>query len=167
MRPKVRKWKRNVMFCVSSLVLLAGVSSLAVAQERSQPAAGGLDGYKNEFEVDVFFARDSAVLGEAAIKDLSNLAGIAKSLNGYMIEIAGYSSNTLSSEADRKVSEERATAVARYFVDVKKIPAQRILVPVGYGSKQPVASNRDAQGRELNRHVDVKILVNKKLDQGL
>ena len=41
-----------------------------------------LDDYKNEFEVDVFFARDSAVLDKTVIKDLANLAGIAKSLNG-------------------------------------------------------------------------------------
>jgi outer membrane protein OmpA-like peptidoglycan-associated protein len=153
-----------MLFCQTSLLLFAALSSFAVAQKTSQPAAGSSDGYKNEFEVDVFFAKDSAVLDQAAINDLSNLADIAKSLNGYMIEIAGYSSNTLSIEADRKVSVERATAVARYFVDVKKIPVLRILVPVGYGSKQPVASNSDAEGRELNRHVDVKVLVNKRLD---
>ena len=44
-----------------------------------------LDDYKNEFEVDVFFARDSAVLNEKAKEDLANLADIAKSLDGYMI----------------------------------------------------------------------------------
>jgi outer membrane protein OmpA-like peptidoglycan-associated protein len=164
MKPKVHTWNRNVMLFVSTLLLFVALSGFALAQKTSQPAAAASDGYKNEFEVDVFFAQDSAVLDEAAIKDLSNLADIAKSLDGYMIEIAGYSSNTLPSEIDRKVSVERATAVARYFLDVKKIPVQRILVPVGYGSKQPVASNRDAQGRELNRHVDVKILVNKRMD---
>ena len=124
-----------------------------------------LDDYKNEFEVDVFFPRDSAVLDKTAIKDLANLADIAKSLSGYMIEIAGYSSNTLPSKTDRRLSEERAAAVARYFREAKNIPMRRILVPVGYGRKQPVASNRDPHGRELNRRVDVKILVNKSLAQ--
>lgn len=126
-----------------------------------------LDDYKNEFEVDVFFARDSAVLDKTAIRDLANLADIAKSLNGYMIEIAGYSSNTLSPDVDRKLSEERAAAVAQYFLEVKGIPMRRILVPVGYGRKQPVASNSDPHGRELNRRVDIKVLVNKGLGQGL
>jgi outer membrane protein OmpA-like peptidoglycan-associated protein len=123
-----------------------------------------LDDYKNEFEVDVFFPKGESALDETAIRDLANLAGIAKSLNGYMIEIAGYASNTLNSEADRKLSEERAAAVARYFRE-KDIPLRRILVPVGFGSTQPVASNRDPQGRELNRRVDIKVLVNKR--QGL
>jgi outer membrane protein OmpA-like peptidoglycan-associated protein len=124
-----------------------------------------LDDYKNEFEVDVFFPKGSADLDEAAIRDLANLAEIAKSLNGYMIEIAGYSSNTLNTDADRKLSEERAATVARYFRE-KNIPLRRILVPVGFGSTQPVASNRDPQGRELNRRVDIKVLVNKRQGQG-
>jgi outer membrane protein OmpA-like peptidoglycan-associated protein len=126
-----------------------------------------LDDYKNEFEVDVFFARDSAVLNEKAKKDLANLADIAKSLDGYMIEIAGYTSNTLSKEADQKLSEERAAVVAQYFREVKHIPMRRILVPVGYGATHPAVRNDDPYDRELNRHVDIKVLVNKSLGQGL
>jgi len=125
-----------------------------------------LDEYKNEFEVDIFFARDSAVLDEKAKKDLDNLADIAKSLNGYLIEIAGYSSNTLSKEADQKVSEERAAVVAQYLRERKDIPLRRILVPVGYGATHAAVSNKDAYDRELNRHVDIKILVNQSLGQG-
>src|SRR6202041_3667563 len=125
-----------------------------------------LDDYKNEFEVDVFFPKGSADLDEAAIRDLANLADIAKSLSGYMIEIAGYSSNTLTSEADPKVSEERAAVVAQYLREAKDIPLRRILVPVGYGAAHPVVSNKDAYDRELNRHVDIKVLVNQNLGQG-
>jgi outer membrane protein OmpA-like peptidoglycan-associated protein len=133
-----------------------GAGAVAMLKQR----VSDLDDYKNKFEVDVFFARDSAVIDEAAKRDLANLADIAKSLDRYMIEIAGYSSNTLSKETDQKVSEERAAAVARYLLEVKDIPLRRILVPVGYGTTHPVASNSDPQGRELNRRVDVKILVN-------
>ncbi len=125
-----------------------------------------LDDYKNEFEVDVFFARDSAVLDERAKKDLDNLAGIARSLDGYLIEIAGYASNTLSKEADQKLSEERAAVVAQYLREEGDIPLRRILVPVGYGATHPAVSNKDAYDRELNRHVDIKVLVNQSLGQG-
>jgi outer membrane protein OmpA-like peptidoglycan-associated protein len=143
---------------------LATVDAAAAAMLHQRVSE--LDDYKNEFEVDVFFARDSAVLDQTAIRDLANLADIAKSLSGYMVEIAGYSSNTLPAETDRKLSEERAAAVAQYFREVKNIPMRRILVPVGYGRTQPVASNRDSQGRELNRRVDIKVLVNKSLEPG-
>lgn len=138
----------------------------AVAAAMLNQRVSELDDYKNEFEVDVFFAKGSAVLDKTAIRDLANLADIAKSLSGYMIEIAGYASNTLTSEADRKLSEERAAVVARYFLEAKNIPMRRILVPVGYGSTEPVSSNRDPKGRELNRRVDIKVLVNKSLGQG-
>jgi outer membrane protein OmpA-like peptidoglycan-associated protein len=127
-----------------------------------------LDGYKNEFEVDVFFSEGSSVLGETAKRDLANLADIAKSLNGYMIEVSGYAAHHKFSLAeDQKLSEERAAAVTRYFLKVKSIPMRRILVPVGYGATHSVASNQNAQGRELNRHVDVKVLVNRGVRQSM
>jgi outer membrane protein OmpA-like peptidoglycan-associated protein len=40
-------------------------------------------------------------------------------------------------------------------------------VPVGYGATHPVASNENAHGRYLNRHVDIKVLVNKSAGQGM
>jgi outer membrane protein OmpA-like peptidoglycan-associated protein len=127
-----------------------------------------LDGYKNEFEVDVFFPEGSTVLGETAKRDLDNLADIAKSLSGYMIEISGYAAHhKFSIEEDQKLSEERAAAVARYFLEIKHVPMRRILVPVGYGASHPVANNEDAHGRELNRHVDIKVLVNKNVGQDM
>jgi outer membrane protein OmpA-like peptidoglycan-associated protein len=134
----------------------ADAAAVAMVNQR----VSNLDDYKNEFEVDVFFARDSAVLDETAKRDLANLADIAKSLDGYLIEIAGYTSNTLGAEVDQKLSEERAAAVASYFREVKNIPMRRILVPVGYGATHPAVSNQDPKLRELNRRVDIKVLVN-------
>jgi outer membrane protein OmpA-like peptidoglycan-associated protein len=121
-----------------------------------------LDDYENEFEVDVFFGRDSAVLSQRTKKDLDNLAEIARSLNGYLIEIAGYTSNTLGAEVDQKLSEDRAAAVAGYFRE-KDIPIRRILIPVGNGASHPAVSDKDLRLRELNDRVDIKILVNKSL----
>jgi len=40
-------------------------------------------------------------------------------------------------------------------------------LPVGYGATHPVASNKSAAGRDFNRHVDVKVLVNKSVGQGM
>jgi len=145
-----------------------------VSTERAQASANqsqrvsNLDGYKNEFEVAIFFQEGSSVLGETAKRDLDNLADIAKSLNGYMIDISGYAAHHKFSIAeDQKLSEERAAAVARYFLEVNNIPMRRILVPVGYGATHPAASNENAHGRNLNRHVDIKVLVNTNVEQGM
>jgi outer membrane protein OmpA-like peptidoglycan-associated protein len=147
---------------IATAVGVADATAVSMLNKR----VSELDDYKNEFQVDVFFSRDSAVLDEKAKKDLNNLADIAKSLDGYMIEIAGYSSNTLGKEADQKVSEERAAVVAQYLREVKDIPMRRILVPVGYGATHPAVSNDNTYDRELNRHVDIKVLVNRSLGQG-
>jgi len=140
---------------------IAVMSVAAVA--RINQRVSDLDDYKNEFEVDVFFERNKDVLDRTARRDLANFADIAKSLNGYVIEISGYSSNTLSKARDQKLSEERAAAVVQYLTQVKNVPMRRILVPIGYGVTHPVVSNNDAKGRELNRRVDIKVLLNQAL----
>ena len=94
----------------------------AVAAAMLNRLVSDLDDYRNEFEVDVFFPKGSADLDEAAIRDLANLADIAKSLNGYMIEIAGYSSNTLNTEADQK-AERRTRGYRRPLFPRQKHPA--------------------------------------------
>ncbi len=44
---------------------------------------------------------------------------------------------------------------------------RRIVAPAGYGSTHPDAENTDPEGRELNRRVDVKLIVNKGLQASL
>jgi len=141
---------------------VADAAAVAMLNQR----VSDLDDYKIESEVDVFFDRDSAVLKDDAKPALAKLADTAKALDGYLIEISGYTSNTLSKKADQKLSEERAAVVARYLREVQDIPMRRILVTVGYGTTHVLASNSDAEGRELNRRVDIKVLVNKRQGQG-
>ncbi len=147
----------------AGVVGLADAAAIAAVDQR----VSDLDDYKIESENDVFFDRDSAVLKDEAKPALADLAKLAKSVQGYLIEISGYASNTLGSKTDQKLSEERAAAVARYFYEVQNIPMRRILIPVGYGSTHPLARNANAEGRELNRRVDVKVLVNKSPDEGM
>jgi len=147
----------------AAVVGLADAAAITAVDQR----VSELDDYEIESENDVFFDRDSAVLKDAAKPALADLARLAKSSHGYLIEISGYASNTRGSKTDQKLSEERAAAVARYFLEVQNIPMRRILIPVGYGSTHRIASNGNAEGRELNRRVDVKVLVNKSLEEGL
>jgi outer membrane protein OmpA-like peptidoglycan-associated protein len=147
----------------AGLVGLADAAAIATVDQR----VSDLDKYEIQSETDVFFDRDSAVLKDEAKPALADLAKLAKSFHGYLIEISGYGSNRRGNEVAQKLSEERAAAVARYFYEVQNIPMRRILVPVGYGSTHRLASNSNAEGRELNRRVDVKVLVNKSLEEGM
>jgi outer membrane protein OmpA-like peptidoglycan-associated protein len=126
-----------------------------------------LDDYKTAADAGIYFGADQSALDDAAKADLSKLADIALSLDGYMIEIAGYASSTGTKQLNQKLSEERAAAVTQYLLQKKNIPMRRILAPAGYGATHPNASNSDAEGRSLNRRVDIKVLVNKGLGEGM
>src|SRR6266481_279125 len=117
-----------------------------------------LDDYKTAADAGIYFGSDQSALDDAAKADLSKLADIALSLDGYMIEIAGYASTTGTKQLNQKLSEERAAAVTQYLREKKNIPMRRILAPAGYGATHPAASNSDAEGRSLNRRVDIKVL---------
>jgi outer membrane protein OmpA-like peptidoglycan-associated protein len=125
-----------------------------------------LDDYKAVAEAGIYFDTGKANLDDAAKADLDMVAAATKGADGYLIEIAGYASSTGTKQLNQKLSEERAAAVANYLLQKGNIPMRRIVAPAGYGSTHPAAQNTDAQGRALNRRVDVKVLVNKGFGEG-
>jgi outer membrane protein OmpA-like peptidoglycan-associated protein len=147
---------------------LAGVAAGldAVAIHNLNHRVSDLDEYRTVAVAGIYFDTAKANLDDAAKADLNNLADTARSLDGYMIEIAGYASSPGTTQFNQKISEERAAAVANYLLQVKNIPMRRIVAPAGYGSTHPSADNSDPQGRMLNRRVDVSVIVNKGLSDG-
>ena len=121
--------------------------------------------YNMVVEAGIYYASDESALDDAAKADLSALADVALKTNGYMIEIAGYTSSTGTNEENQKLSDARAVAVTDYLRNVKNIPMRRILVPAGYGASHPAGENADAQERAENRRVGVKVLVNKGINE--
>jgi outer membrane protein OmpA-like peptidoglycan-associated protein len=126
-----------------------------------------LGDYNTVAEAGLYFPTGNASLDDAAKADLDKLAQLAMSTQNYMIEVAGYASSTGTKEVNQKLSDERASAVVLYLRNQKSIPMRRILAPAGYGATHPAASNTDSQGRAMNQRVDVKLLVNKGLNQGM
>jgi outer membrane protein OmpA-like peptidoglycan-associated protein len=122
-----------------------------------------LDDYQTVAEAAIFYPTGQYALDAAAKADLDKLAALALSTDGYMIEIAGYASKTGTKAANQQLSEDRAAAVANYLRSHGNIPMRRILASAGYGATHPDAENTDPQGRELNRRVDIKLMVNKGL----
>jgi outer membrane protein OmpA-like peptidoglycan-associated protein len=126
-----------------------------------------LGDYKTVGEAALFFGSGEATLSDDDKATLDKLATYAMSLDNYMLEIAGYASSTGTKEVNQKLSDERAAVVAQYLRNSKSVPMRRILAPAGYGASHAAASNADPQGRDINRRVDVKVLVNKGLDQSM
>lgn len=142
---------------------LMDAAAITMVNER----VSDLGDYKTVAEAVIYFPADGATLDDAAKADLANLAQYTTGgLQGYMIEIAGYASSTGSKQLNQQLSEDRAANVAQYLRDTQNVPMRRILVPAGYGATHPDATNDDAQGRALNRRVDVRVIVNKALNEG-
>lgn len=73
------------------------------------------------------------------------------------VVIEGHTDSTGSDELNEYLSQQRAEAVRAYFVANGTLPDKRI-VAVGYGSNRPLASNKTAEGRAINRRIDLMIV---------
>jgi outer membrane protein OmpA-like peptidoglycan-associated protein len=135
----------------------------AGAVEMVNKRVSDLDDYQTVAEAVVYYPTGKYALDDAAKADLDKLVALTSSTDGYLIEIAGYASKTGTKEVNQQLSEDRASAVANYLRNKGNIPMRRIVAPAGYGATHPDAENTDPQGRELNRRVDVKLIVNKGL----
>ena len=135
----------------------------AAAVEMVNKRVSDLDDYQTVAEAVIYYPSGQYVLDSAAKADLDKLVALTSQTDGYMIEIAGYASKTGTKEANQQLSEDRASAVANYLRNQGNIPMRRIVAPAGYGATHPDAENTDPQRRELNRRVDVKLIVNKGL----
>ena len=72
------------------------------------------------------------------------------------VVIEGHTDSTGSDELNQHLSEQRAYAVGQYLIANQTLPADRIEA-VGFGAIRPLASNKTAQGRAVNRRIDVII----------
>ncbi|MBA3239942.1 MAG: OmpA family protein [Acidobacteria bacterium] len=160
---------------------LAAISNAArggakAAQETADAAIGGvnatnerisaLDDYQVQNNTAILFRVGSAVLSRDSKTQLDEIAQQALNAKGYVLEVGGFASSDGSTEANRRLSQRRADTVIRYLVETHNIPLRRIITPYGYGEAQAVADNATRTGREQNRRVEVKVLVNRGLMQG-
>lgn len=124
-----------------------------------------LDDYDVQETVSVTFRTNSAVLSPEAKAELDSLAAKAVGAKAFMIEVAGHTDATGSDAKNFRLSRQRADAVVQYLAVTHKIPLRRFVTPMGYGKTEAVADNTTAEGRSQNRRVDVKMIVNRGLNQ--
>ena len=133
-------------------------------QERELREIPGVDVSRpseGEIEVrltsDVLFDFNSAALrseSRQTLRDLADTMGRYADIN--YIEVEGHTDSVGSDTYNLDLSRQRATAV-RQFLVTQGVPAANI-VARGFGEAQPKASNDTAEGRQLNRRVEINIL---------
>src|SRR6476660_2323901 len=133
--------------------------------KRVDERVSSLDDYDVQETVAVTFRTNSAVLSPEAKQQLDDLAAKTEGQKAFMIEVAGHTDSTGSDAKNFRLSQQRAEAVVQYLAVQHKIPLRRFITPMGYGKTEAVADNTTAAGRSQNRRVEVKMIVNRGLNQ--
>lgn len=99
--------------------------------------------------------------GSAAVKGdfqvvLNSVAKVLTEFDKTILEITGHTDSTGSNEFNQQLSERRATAVAN-VLQANDVAFERIL-SAGYGEERPIADNSTAEGRALNRRVELVMI---------
>jgi outer membrane protein OmpA-like peptidoglycan-associated protein len=115
--------------------------------------------------VTVLFAVNKADLSDEAKTQLNELAAKAPGAKNYTVEVQGYADPTGNAQKNLELSQRRADAVVQYLTVKHNIPLRRITVPMGYGATKVAGAEKAASGSAQERRVDVRILVNKGLNQ--
>jgi len=123
-----------------------------------------LDQYDLVGSVTVLFALNSAQLNDEAKAQLDNLAAKAPTAKNYLVEVQGYADSTGPAAKNLELSQDRASAVVQYLTVKHSIPLRRITMPMGYGETK-ASDMSSAEARAKERRVDVRVLVNKGLNQ--
>jgi len=87
---------------------------------------------------------------EQAVRFLNNNPGV-------IVEIQGHTDSQGSAAGNLALSQQRADAVRNYLIGIDGIDASR-LIAKGYGETMPIASNATAEGRAVNRRVELVII---------
>jgi outer membrane protein OmpA-like peptidoglycan-associated protein len=103
------------------------------------------------------FETNSAMLKGQAASKLDRVAASLNSQTNIKVEIDGYTDNVGSKSYNLLLSQQRAEAVRQYLIG-KAVDASRMTTQ-GFGETRPVASNKTAAGREANRRVEFKIML--------
>jgi outer membrane protein OmpA-like peptidoglycan-associated protein len=102
---------------------------------------------------DVLFDTGQYTLKPAARERLARISGIVLAYPDLKLEVEGHTDSTGSHEFNQRLSEKRAASVRDYLVDAN-VPVNNVMAR-GLAETDPVADNKTAAGRKLNRRVEM------------
>ena len=102
---------------------------------------------------DVLFDSGQYTLKPAARERLARIAGIVLAYPELKLEIEGHTDSLGSDSFNQSLSEKRAATVRDYLLD-SSVPMSNV-VARGFGKTRPIAANNTANGRKLNRRVEM------------
>lgn len=107
---------------------------------------------------EVLFDIDKSVLRTEGIAEVDRMVLFMQENPNAIMEIGGHTDSDATEDYNLALSERRANAVRDYMISAG-IFATR-LTAVGYGERQPVASNGTADGKQKNRRTEFVVVQN-------
>ena len=104
----------------------------------------------------VTFDVDKADVKASFYPVLDSVALVLDEYDKTIIDVVGHTDSTGSHQYNQALSERRADSVAKYLIS-QKVARVRIET-FGMGETRPIADNATAQGRQLNRRVELTLI---------
>ncbi len=119
---------------------------------------------KVTFDSGILFATNSSTVSAASKSALKNLATSLNQNPNTDIKIVGHTDSTGKVDYNQTLSEKRAKSVYDYLMQDQGVSSKRMSYE-GKGIHEPVADNSTAEGRALNRRVEILITANEQMRQ--
>jgi len=104
---------------------------------------------------DVTFAVDSTVISPSFRAALDEVARSLEKYPNSLVDVMGHTDSSGSDAHNLDLSRRRAESVKGYLV-MRGVAGSRVAT-IGYGEQYPKADNATAEGRALNRRVEIRI----------
>ncbi|MGZ3774367.1 MAG: OmpA family protein [Pseudobdellovibrionaceae bacterium] len=141
--------------------------------ERAKKASDVADHLRRQFksnEADVYtengkvmvrlkalqFASNQTTLNPKSRSFLNKVGTALNSIDASALTIEGHTDSTGNPQTNKTLSAKRAEAVEKFLVSKGTVPEDRVNA-VGMGPEEPISDNSTAQGRALNRRIDLII----------
>jgi outer membrane protein OmpA-like peptidoglycan-associated protein len=105
----------------------------------------------------IFFEQNSNELSSKAIEKLDRIYEILANNSAAKLTLNGYSDSIGAPSYNQMVSELRANSVKSYLSGRGIKPSR--MMAFGHGAQKFIASNKSAEGRRLNRRVEIELII--------
>ncbi len=104
----------------------------------------------------ITFATNSADINSSFYPVLDSVALVLTEFDKTVVVVAGHTDSDGSDALNETLSRNRASSVSNYLISQKILSARFEII--GFGERQPIASNTTAEGKQLNRRVEITLL---------
>ncbi|GJQ07420.1 OmpA family protein [Capnocytophaga cynodegmi] len=110
----------------------------------------------NEYAKTILFDTGKATIKPQSAAVLEQIVSVLNQYPNSKFTIEGHTDSTGNKAKNLTLSQERADAVRLYLV--QRGVSDTRLSAKGYGVEKPIASNKNAKGRALNRRVEINLV---------